>query len=672
MTFLGNEIDTATLARMMPDSWPVFFRRRRPWPAQVLAMPHIVRGESVLLATPTASGKTEAAVAPLFQRHVSFQRDRLSVVYVAPTKALVNDLHVRLDDYLGIRFPHAVQRYTGDRHEFRSPQDAFCLIATPEALDSLQLTRPRELAGVRAIIVDEIHLLHGSARGQQLRYVIDRIRHASSPPKSAHDNFQVIGMTATIDQVDKVRSLWLGENSTAVSHGAPRDIELDFVDVPASTPGDLARERATALRHWLDKSGATKVLVFANSRNAAHALAAALSSALSETHWPVHLHIGVLAPAERERVEEAMRTERFGVCVATSTLEIGIDIGDIDAIVLSDPPKSVSSFLQRIGRGNRRSGICRVVAFRDSVDTESVFGALLDCARRGELDDVHEYDRPSVRFQQVLSLTWHAVRHEDGLKREEIPSLSGGVDHADVVDDMLDMGAISSVHGVLIPSDEWIDTGDERRIHTVISGGSGLPVIDTLSGNVVASAARHGHTGGLMYIGGKFKQLHGGADGSMYLEPPKEGRHPLAKLPTTHYSGGLSRVVVWAIACRNGLDPTWWHWEGSSIVTWGGTTYNRLLAALFEYAQVGARCTSNDLSIDGIDQSNAINFVQVREWAETAQAQKLLPRTTAKHFLESTRFLSALSPGLQAEEAQNAIPFAGFLKWIGQCKGIRT
>jgi len=592
------------------------------------------------------------------------------MIHIAPTKALVNDLYARLMDYLEIRLPGAVQRYTGDHHDFRVSDGAFCLIATPEALDSLQLMRPKDLTSVRAIVVDEIHLLHGSARGQQLRHIIDRIRQASASPRSTRDNFQIVGMTATIDQVDEVRTLWFGSESRVVSNGNPRDIDFDFIDVPEARRGELPRERAAALRFWIETSGVAKVLVFTNSRNAAHALAAALSSALSGTRWPVHLHIGILAAAERERVEAAMRSDRFGICVATSTLEIGIDIGDIDVIVLADPPISVSAFLQRIGRGNRRSDICRVVALRDSPDIEAVFSALLDCAQRGELDDVHEYDRPSVHFQQVLSLTWRAVRNGHALTRKDFSTGSGGMDHADVVDDMLETGTLRNVNGSLIPSDEWMDAGDKRRIHTVIAGGSGVPVIDTSRGEVVATAGP-AHSGGVLYIGGKFRQLHGGADGSMYLEKVREGQRPLATLPTTRGRRGLSRVVVWAMARRSGIDPAWWHWEGNRLITWGGTTYNRLLASLIEHTHLAEKCVVSDLSVDGINRRDAVDLPRILQCAEAAHSGRTVPRSVAKRFLEGTRYMSALSPALQAREERNAIPFPGFLRWINACKGIR-
>ncbi len=133
--FLGMSNSRAQLARMMPDAFPIFFAGRQPYAGQASVIPEIARGQNVLFAAPTASGKTEAAVAPLYQRHVSFRRGALSTVYVAPTKALVNDLYERLVTYLGIKHPGMIARYTGDRHEYSRAEGAFCVLVTPEALD---------------------------------------------------------------------------------------------------------------------------------------------------------------------------------------------------------------------------------------------------------------------------------------------------------------------------------------------------------------------------------------------------------------------------------------------------------------------------------------------------------------------------------------------------------
>src|SRR5689334_3790155 len=101
----GMTKSRADLVRMMPDAFPLFFAGRQPYAGQARVMPEIVRGHKVLFASPTATGKTEAVVAPLYQRHISFARQNLSTVYVAPTKALVNDLYERLVGYLGDRHP---------------------------------------------------------------------------------------------------------------------------------------------------------------------------------------------------------------------------------------------------------------------------------------------------------------------------------------------------------------------------------------------------------------------------------------------------------------------------------------------------------------------------------------------------------------------------------------
>ena len=147
------------LQRAMPDAWRIFFRERTLRPIQDAAIPALLNGRSAILSGPTASGKTEAVFSPLYQRHVSFRRNSLAVVYVAPTKALVNDMYERLTGYFGAAAPDIIQRYTGDHHQFNDSQGRFALVTTPEALDSVQLLRPDLLNGARALVCDELHLL---------------------------------------------------------------------------------------------------------------------------------------------------------------------------------------------------------------------------------------------------------------------------------------------------------------------------------------------------------------------------------------------------------------------------------------------------------------------------------------------------------------------------------
>jgi ATP-dependent Lhr-like helicase len=660
--------DRSDLARMMPDAFPVFFTGRQPYAGQAMVMPEVVRGHNVLFAAPTASGKTEAAVTPLYQRHITFKRRDLSTIYVAPTKALVNDLHERLAGYLETRQSGTIARYTGDRHEFRTASGAFCVLATPEALDSLQLRRPEMLAGVRAVIVDEIHLLHGQPRGQQLRHVIARIRKAAAPPESPRDRFQLVGMTATLDDMAGVAETWLGVGAKVLSHGAPREIDLQFVDIDAD--GDPDRERAGALARWLPRAAAEKVLVFANSRNGAHGLAAHLHRELEGSRWPVHLHFGALAATERERVEDEMRRKRYGVCVATTTLEIGIDIGDVDTVVLSDPPISVSGFLQRIGRGNRRSDVCRVVAFRASDDDERLVRALVDCGRRGELDDIYEYDRPSVRFQQILSLSWRATRQDRPLSTIALCAEADTNHHKHVINDMVGTGCLTDVGGALIPCDRLMDEADAGQIHTTISSRAANAVVDMRTGKLAIRDTDGSRAGGALFHGGSMRRLLEGSEGRAYLGGAATPSQSLARIRSTGPALPISRSVIWGLARQRGFDPVRWLLSGTELVTWGGETYNTLLAALFARHLPDLRFAVTPDSVAGPVHLLDVSLELVRQLAQSAEKADDLPLSAATKFTNSSRYLNELSSQLAAWEKRRSIPWKPFCRWLDRIDAI--
>lgn len=648
------------LEQMMPDAWRVFFRHRSPRPIQEAAIPVLLRGKSVLLSSPTASGKTEAVLAPLYQRHVTFNRPRLSVIYVAPTKALVNDMYSRLSEYFCEISGDIIQRYTGDHHEFHDPTHKFVLLATPEALDSLQLTRPDLLLHVRAMVCDELHLLHGASRGQQLRHVIARIRSRVVSPSDDRDVFQIVGMTATIHDQAAVARLWLGVGAENVAVGEPRGIDIEVI--PAEpTP-------ARAIAATVAQEDCQKLLIFANTRNQAHQLVAELSQQLSDKGWPVYLHIGILARGERERVERAMKYERRGICVATSTLEVGIDIGDVDVIALLQPPISITAFLQRIGRGNRRSERCRVWAIARNEAERQLYRALLRCAETGVLDDVHEYHRHSVEVQQIISLAWVGIRQHSHLTRTNLAERSGGTVSTHVVDDMLGTGILREVGETLVPSDEWMDIGDSRRIHSVISGTGGLPMIDVESGEILGMADRT-VTEGILYVGTRFRRAAGADSSGVYVEtgPPRHPT-PLAKLPASRRGiGGISRQLVWALADLQGINPRQWVRNGAQLHTWGGDQYNLLLCEVLRVSGIAGAFESNATAVEGIADTRAIVPSYVRDIASKAFAEHRIRVTTAIKFRQSTSFLSRLGPELQKEEALASVPMNGFVRWLEEC-----
>jgi len=658
-----------SLQQMMPDAWPIFFRHRNPRPLQAQALPPLLSGNSILLSGPTASGKTEAVVAPLYQRHISFRRRQLAVIYVAPTKALVNDLYSRLDTYFGSKSSGMIRRYTGDHHEFADPYGTFLLLTTPEALDSLQLLNPAKFVGVRAVVVDEIHLLHGNARGQQLRHVLNRIQNNCHAPIHPKDVFQRVGVTATIDDMDEVCRYWLGDNSATIAVREQREIALTQIDLQVQQKTEKAQLAAGAIREWLLLNNPRKVIVFGNSRNGTQSMARALHESLGDTKWPVYWHTGILSKGERERIEEAMKGDRFGVCVATSTLEVGVDIGDVDAVILYDPPLSVGSFLQRIGRGNRKTDICRVVALCSNGEEIILIRALYHCAVNGILDDTHEFDRPSVRFQQVLSFAWKGIsRDKTPLRLKNLAQVMSDEQNDEVVSDMLTTGGLHAIGDALVPSDYFMDQGERRLIHTVIAGGGNVQITDGSSGEALFALPRRPVSPGLMFVRGEIKKIVVSAEGVMSLERTRHNRDELVQLPTTRGKRWLSRKVVWAIAELSGEDPRIWKYESGRITTWGGE-YNKLLVLLVKIncPSPHDKVNADEYSLKSLYALPEITPKNVKDWAsELEKNPGILPHDVST-FGDNSRYFQNLGVELQRKEVFRSIPFRGFIKWLDEC-----
>lgn len=613
---------------------------------QTAAIPELVSGRSALISAPTASGKTEAVFAPLYQRHVSFRRPFLSVVYVAPTKALVNDMHERLLTYFGAASPDVIGRYTGDHHDYSDATGRFVLLATPEALDSLQLTQPDLLRHVRAIIVDELHLVDGTPRGQQLRSVIARIRSNQNVPENPKDVFQVVGMTATVRSIEQVSARWCGPGGACIRSGDPREVTFTELRCRSGSPSvDIAttfREAATS-----------KALVFSKSRNEAHALAVDLSRALVDDRVPVYLHIGILAKGEREQVESAMKRDRRGICVATSTLEVGIDIGDVDVVVLAEPTMSVNSFLQRIGRGNRRSDKCVVWGCSRSDGESLLYKALLHCATKGYLDDVHEYWRPSVDFQQIISLAWLGVRIDSPLTRANLAERSGRAVNEAVLDDMLSTGVLFDNRGAILLSQNWQDHGDRRAIHSVIAGGAGVPLIDLATGEVIGDAGA-GSLRGTFYAGTRMTSVRAGDSDGVYVGPAGRSATGLAKLPGSRgRKRGTTRVLCWAMAELEGNNPRRWSVVGDKLTTWGGADYNLLLSHVLGKALGLDDLSSDPRAITGLGSGREVTPRIALEYAAKVRGSGMVPMKLASKFRDPSAFFKCLSPAMQRQEAQN-------------------
>jgi ATP-dependent Lhr-like helicase len=311
----------------------------------------------VLLGAPTAAGKTEAAILPLLSRMVSERWSGLSVLYVCPLRALLNNLYPRVSGYAEL-VGRSVGVWHGDVSQgartaiLRDPPDL--LLTTPESLEAMFLSRRVDeeqlLGGVRAMVVDEIHVFGSDDRGWHMLAVLDRI------DAMAKARAQRIGLTATVGNPQELLS-WLSRRPALQRRsvmiddntgGAAPELTIDWV-------GSLknAAQVITSLHQG------EKRLVFCDSR----AQVEELATMLRELGTSTFVSHSSLSRDERHQAEQAFAQATNCVIVATSTLELGIDVGDLDRVILIDSPPRVSSVLQRCGRTGRRLGARRNCLF---------------------------------------------------------------------------------------------------------------------------------------------------------------------------------------------------------------------------------------------------------------------------------------------------------------------
>ena len=388
-----------TVRERLPNAWNAFYGRFGALrPIQLDSAPPILSGRNVLVTAPTAGGKTEAVVAPLCERIKSGRWPGLSVLLITPTRALVNDLFVRLErpcQNMDVR----LGRKTAD-HAMSGGITEQLLITTPESTESLLTFRRNVLDNVRAIAIDEIHLLDGSPRGDQLRSLLSRISaYLHYRAKGKFCGLQVIALSATVPDPRRLADAYLGPSAEIISSPGQRQIESHVI--VADGPDDV-RAKA-AVQNFDLFADVHKVLVFVNSRNQVDA-GTSFFQCGPFAGFPVFGHHGSLAKEHREVTEARFKSEPRAICVATMTLEVGIDIGDIDLVVCLDPPFSLSSFLQRIGRGCRRLvGLTRVLCVARDRAGELLFHSMIRQASLGLPAGPLKPFRLSVLVQQVLA-----------------------------------------------------------------------------------------------------------------------------------------------------------------------------------------------------------------------------------------------------------------------------
>ncbi|MGE8154837.1 DEAD/DEAH box helicase [Pseudomonas vancouverensis] len=393
--------------------------------AQARAWPLIRQRRSTLVAAPTGSGKTLTAflavIDDLVHRGLESPDglpDETLVVYVSPLKALSNDIQINLQNPLAgiteqlrsmglpeLQISTAVR--TGDtpqkeRSAMRKTAPHI-LVTTPESLYVLlgSDSGRKMLGTTQTVIVDEIHAMAASKRGSHLALSLERLQALCPQPLLR------IGLSATQKPIEAVSRFLVGHGRPCeiidIGHARPRDLDIEVPPVPlsavmANDVWELVYDRLAALAREHRTT-----LIFVNTRRLAERLSRHLSERLGK--HAVAAHHGSLAKEFRLDAEQRLKRGELQVLIATASLELGIDIGDVDLVCQIASPRSIAGFLQRVGRsGHQVGGTPKGRLFATTRDDLIECAALLDCVRRGELDTLLIPRAPlDVLAQQIIA-----------------------------------------------------------------------------------------------------------------------------------------------------------------------------------------------------------------------------------------------------------------------------
>jgi ATP-dependent Lhr-like helicase len=457
-------------------------------PVQDLAIDACLDGANLVVLAPTAGGKTEAAFLPVLSQMLTGSWAGLGALYVSPIRALLNNQEERLARYfrlVGRRAAcwHGDTPQSEKRRAVVDPPD--CLLTTPESLEAILISTKIDhrqfFTSVRAVVIDELHAFAGDDRGWHLLAVLSRIQ------RIAGRDIQRIGLSATVGTPSAMLE-WLSSGSARPRRVVQPPADLQPAPTPAPGPEvvldyvgglDNAAQVIAALHRG------EKRLVFCDSRSRVEHLAANLR-ARGVTTLVAHSSLG---RDERRQAERAFVEGRDCAIVATSALELGIDVGDLDRVIQVDAPATVSSFLQRMGRTGRRPGTVRNCLFLATSDEGLLRAAgLIALWRSGFIEPSVPPPAPMhILAQQLMAL----ALQERGIGRSEwfgwvgsVPAFHdldrGVVDR--IVAGMIERRALWDDAGVLWLGREGQDTYGRKNFLELVSVFTAPPLFAVLHG----------------------------------------------------------------------------------------------------------------------------------------------------------------------------------------------
>ncbi len=392
------------------------------YPIQAAAIPKIILTEkNYILASKTASGKTEAAFLPILSK-VNWSTPGVQVLYISPLIALINDQFLRIEE-LCKNLEICVTKWHGDANRtlkkklIKNPSGI--VLITPESLEALFVNAPYNVSrlwgNLQYIVIDEIHSFIGVERGIQLMSILSRINTESK------NKIIIIGLSATIGEKNfyEAKSL-IGDidNTTVLLDPSKRDVLIDFNYFATNT-----KELSTDLvKDLYSKTKNYKTLIFPNSRGKTEEIAVKLKriSQKMNGHHNYFSHHSSIDKEIREHVESfAKHNERFNFCITcTSTLELGIDIGTIDKIVQLDSTYSVASLVQRMGRTGRKTDNASVISIY-ATDPWNLLQSLAcwNLYKSDFLEPLKIIKNPyDILFHQMMSI----VKQTNGYGKEQL------------------------------------------------------------------------------------------------------------------------------------------------------------------------------------------------------------------------------------------------------------
>ncbi|MER6630969.1 DEAD/DEAH box helicase [Streptomyces sp. NPDC000987] len=482
-------------------------------PLQEEAIGPLLSGQDAVLLAPTAGGKTEAATFPLLTRAQRHGWKGTGILYVTPLKALLNNLHPRLETYAGW-VGRTAELWHGDiatsRRRRILAQRPDLLLTTPESLEAMLVSTHVDhrtfFSGLHSVVVDEVHAFAGDDRGWHLLAVLERLQRIVGRP------VQRVGLSATVGNPHELLD-WLqgsgrgrrpgqvvapgvalpGSGTAAAppsaaepSAAGPSAAEPSAArPATASPPGDIELDYVGSVANAATVVAALhrgeKRLVFCESRRTVEELGEQLRLRGVTTF----LSHASLSADERRRAEQAFTEARDCVIVSTSTLELGIDVGDLDRVIQLDAPQTVASFLQRLGRTGRRPGTRRNCLFLALTDTGLLSAAALLLAwSRGWVEPVTPPPEPRhLVAQQVLALCLQEHRVGENLWQEWWGGLDTfGKAAEPIVHHLVEQGYLDRDGGLLFIGPEAERRFGHRHFMNLTASFTAPPEFTVLSG----------------------------------------------------------------------------------------------------------------------------------------------------------------------------------------------